>query len=162
MGMSASAPADVYTLDDYTTLDLNTSGGTTVGVAGVQEVTVVANVSMEQLYTADSIKIADQLQHEAAIEVEIGYSYWDGDVAAQWLGGDGSTATSLTDTTSPQKYELSGTFQSRDGSNQIDATVTGITFEEMPLMDASRGEYVQWDLSGTGEDVTNYDITTPA
>jgi hypothetical protein len=33
--------------------------------------------------------------------------------------------------------------------------VTGITFEEMPIIAVSRGEFIQWDLSGVGEDLTN-------
>jgi hypothetical protein len=153
----------IYTLQNFETLDLTEADGdTATPVAGIQEVTLVTEMSMEQLYTADSIKIADQMQHEAAINVEIGFSFWDGEVAAQWLDGSGgNTATSLTDTSKPQKYEISGTFQSRDTSQEISATVTGITFESMPLFEASRGEFVQWDLSGTGEDVTTYEVAAP-
>jgi hypothetical protein len=154
--------SNIYVLQNYNTLDLATDGGgTATPVAGIQEVTLVSEMSMEQLYTADSIKIADQMQHEAAINVEIGYSFWDGDVAAQWLGGGGdATSTSLSDTSKPQKYQITANFKSRDDGQQIDLTVEGITFESMPLIEASRGEFVQWDLSGTGEDVTNYDVTT--
>jgi hypothetical protein len=156
-----SATNDIFWLDDYTTLDLSTPGdGTATPVAGIQNVEIVPNVSMERLYTADSIKIEAQKQHEAAVNVTIGYSKWDSTVAEQWLGGGGDTsANSLTDTSDPQKYELSGTFESQNGDRTMDVTVTGITFEEMPLMAASRGEYVQWDLEGTGEDISDLTIT---
>lgn len=160
--MSASAPANLYSLDDYGTLTVATDDDTDVPIGGVTDVSAVASHSIERLHTADSNKIADQLQHEFSVDVEIGFMYWDGSFAEQWLGGSGSTGTSYTDTTSPQKFTLDGTFDSRDDSNQIDMTIEGITFEEMPLIEASNGEYVSWELSGTGEDVTTYDVSAPA
>lgn len=153
---------DAYWLDDFTTLDLETDEGTPTStpVAGIQNVEIVANFSIEKLYTADSTKIDAQKQHEAAINVNIGYSKWDSVVVEQWLGGGGgTTANSLTDTSDPQKYQLSGTFDSVDDTTTIDVTVTGITFESMPIFSASRGEYVQWDLEGTGEDISDFQIS---
>jgi hypothetical protein len=155
--------SEIFTLQDFSTLDLSTDAGSTeTPVAGIQDVTIIPNVSIETLYTADSIKVADKMQHEAAVNVEIGYAFFDGAVVEQWLGGSGSTGTSLTDTSDPQEYSITGTFDSRDDSMQINVTVEGITFEEMPIFDASRGEYAQWDLSGTGTDITNFDVSAPA
>jgi hypothetical protein len=160
--MSASAPANLYTLDDYGTLTIETSGGTATPIGGVTEVEAMANVSIEELHTADSIKVADKLQHEFNVDVSIGFMFWDGTFAEQWLGGDGSTGTSMADTTTPQKYTLNGTFQSRDSSQEIDMAIEGITFESIPLMTGSNGEYTSWDLDGSGEDVTTYSVSAPA
>lgn len=146
--------ADAY-FADQATLSLETSGATDVPIAGLQDLTVVPNVSVEQLYTGDSIKIEDQKQHEFQVQVDVGFSKWDLTLAEQWLGGSGSTATSMTDTNDPQKYSASGEFTSADGALTYQWEVSGITFEEMPVLDFSRGEFIQWDLSGVGEDMTD-------
>jgi hypothetical protein len=61
----------------------------------------------------------------------------------------------MSDQNDPQKYTASGEFTSVDGSTTYQWEITGITFEEMPILDFSRGEFIQWDLSGTGEDLTD-------
>jgi hypothetical protein len=149
---------EAYWLDDFATLDLETGEATPTStpVAGIQNVTIIPSVSVEQLYTGDSIKIDAQKQHEFSVDVSIGYSKWDPVVAEQWLGGGGGTsANSLTDTSDPQKYQITGEFDSVNDNTTLSVTVEGITFEEMPIIDASRGEYVQWDLEGVGEDMTD-------
>lgn len=153
--------ADEYWLDDFTTLDLETgeASPTSTPVAGIQNVTIVPSVSIEQLYTADSIKIESQKQHEFQVQVAIGFSTWDVALAEQWVGGGGgTTANSMTDTSDPQKFSLDGDFVSEGGGETLSITVSGITFEEMPLLDAARGEFVQWDLEGVGEDLTDVSV----
>lgn len=152
-------PGEAYWLDDYTTLSLETDTGTTDYVAGIQGVTVTPSVSIEQLYTADSIKISEQKQHEFSCDVEINYSLWDPEFVKEWLGGDGSSASSLTDTSDPQKFTFNGSFDSVSGDTSVSMTVEGITFEEPPAFDASRGEFMETGLSGTGEDITDFTIT---
>jgi len=151
--------ADAYFADEAT-LTLETPGATSVPIAGLQDLTVIPSVAIEQLYTGDSIKIDAQKQHEFEVQVEIGFSKWDLTLAEEWLGGSGTTGTSMSDTNDPQKYTASGEFTSVDGSLTYQWEVTGITFEEMPILDFSRGEFIQWDLSGTGEDLT--DLSAPA
>lgn len=153
---------DAYALDDYTTLDLQTEGGTVTPVAGIKGVTVIPSVSMERYYTADSVKMGEQKQFEFSVDVGIEYSYWDkgASVVQQWLGGaGGATATSMSDTSDPQKFEITGTFDSIGGDRTLDVTVTGITFSEMPVLDMEDGEVTSRDLSGTGEDLTNLSMT---
>lgn len=148
---------EAYSLQDYTTLDLETSEDTPTStpVAGVQNVEIVPSVSMERLYTGDTIKIEDQLQHEFQVSVSIEYAKFDPVVAEQWLGGEGGTsANSMTDTSKPQKYSLLGEFEGRDGTT-YSIEVSGITFEEMPLISAANGEYAQWSLEGVGEDIVD-------
>lgn len=164
-------PNDAWKIDDYVTLDLvEEDSSTATPVAGLQDLTINPGVSVERLYTADSIKIEEQMQHEFEVPVDIGYSLWDVDVVKQWLGGQGGTAQStMADTSDPQKFQIDFTLDSvrgertlggdvnGDGSNQP-VRVTGITFESMPIVDASRGEFEQWDLSGTGEDIAQVDV----
>lgn len=148
-----------YWLDDYTTLELSTSGGTTDYVAGVQGVTVEPEVSMEHLYTADSIKKETSKQHEFIANVEINYSIWDPEFVREWLGGEGSASGSMSDTSDPQEFEFSATFDSTGGDETVEMTVTEITFESIPAFDASRGEFVEWGLTGDAGDITNFQIT---
>jgi len=149
---------DAYYFDSFTTLELSTEGGgTTTPVAGIQGVSIIPSVSIEQLYTGDTAKIEAQQQHEYSVDVSIEYAKWaeTADVVQQWLGGDGSSAESWTDTNDPQKFQINAVWDSVGGDRTLDATVTGITFEEMPIIDGSMGEYLSRDLSGTGEDVTD-------
>jgi hypothetical protein len=150
--------ADAFFSDDAT-LTLKTSGGTDIPIAGIQDIEVVPSVSIERLYTGDSIKIDSQQQHEFEVAVDIGFSKWDLDLAKEWLGGDGTSATTLTDTTDPQKYKITSEFTEVNDGSTYKLEVTGITFEEMPIIAVSRGEFIQWDLSGTGEDVNTLDDT---
>lgn len=152
---------DAYFFDGYTTLELTTSSETSVPVAGIQGVTIIPNVSIEQLYTGDSIFIEEQQQHEAAVDVGIEYAKWDQEASfiQEWLGGDGSNATSWSDTNDPQKFSLNAVFDSVGGDRTLDATVDGITFPEAPVVDSSMGEYLSRDLSGTGENISNLSMT---
>lgn len=150
---------EAYWFDDATlTLETNEGTPTSIPVAGLQEVEIIPSTSIEQLWTGDSIKIEAQKQHEFQVDVTIGFSKWDPLFAEQWLGGGGGAeANSMTDTSDPQKFNIN-TFDpvSVGGGTTINIAVDNITFEEMPLFSASRGEYVQWDLSGVGEDISDY------
>jgi len=150
---------EAYWVDDASlTFETAESTPTSIPVAGLQGVEIIPSVSIEQLYTGDTIKIEAQKQHEFSVDVNITYSVWDPIFAEQWLGGGGGTeSNSMTDTSDPQKFSIN-TFDpvSVGGGTTINIQVDGITFEEMPLFAGDRGEYVEWDLSGTGEDITDY------
>lgn len=148
---------EAYWLDDAT-LDLETDSGEVVPMAGIQDVEIVAAVDIVTLFTADSIKPEAKKQQEFEPDVNIGFSKFDVELAQEWLGGDGPSATAMADTSDPQMFTIDGTFESVGGDTTFEATVTGITFEEMPLIQASRGEFVQWDLSGQAMDITNFDV----
>lgn len=152
---------ETFRLLDYSTLDLTeTDGSTSLAIAAITEVSITPSVSIEHLFTADSIKAVDRMQHSFQGDITIGHARFDGDIAKQWLDGSGgNTATSLTDTSDPQTFEVQGTFVSADGANQIDATATDITFESMPLFDGSMDGWYQRNLEGTFEDLTNFDVT---
>lgn len=153
--------ANAYFSDDIGTLTLETDDSTPTGtpVAGIQNVEISADVSIESLYTGDSIKTESKKQHEAQVSVSIGYSKFDATVVNEWLDGDTQAgATAFADTTDPEKYQLTGTFTAVGGGTTATIEIGGITFESMPLISASRGEFVQWDLEGVGEDVTNFTV----
>lgn len=151
---------DPYWFSDFATLELEKSGGTTDYAAGIKGATIEAEYqTLERLYTADSTQIEAQKQAEAHVPVELNYVKFDPEFAKEWLGGSGSSATSLTDTSDPQKYKLTGDFDNADGSTQINIEVTGITFPNIPLLDGSQDEFVEWSLSGSGENIPTFDTT---
>lgn len=155
--------SSIYQLNDFDTLDLvEDSGSTSTPVAGIQNCVITPTASEETLFTGDSVKIADRFHHEHQVNVEIGYSFFDGAIVEHWLGGAGSSGGSWTDTSDPQTFELTADFRSRDGSNALTVTVESITFPEMVIADLSRGEYAQWDITGTGDDITGFAVGTPA
>ena len=148
---------------DYQVLTLETESATETVVAGLEGLTITPTTTTDQHYTADSVKINDQVSYEHAVNVEIETAYWDGDFAKEWLGGSGASSTSWADTSDPELFQIATyTHDARDGSNELTAEVENITFEEIPLVEWSQGEYLSWNLSGTGEDIPNFDVTTPA
>jgi hypothetical protein len=140
---------------DTATLSLETGSATSVPVAGLQGLIVVPSVSIEKLYTGDSIKIDQQQQHEFMVQVDIDISKWDLELYQQWLGGEGASSPSMADTSDPEKFTATGDFESVGGTNAYTWEVSGITFEEMPLLDFSRGEFIEKNLSGEGEDLVD-------
>jgi hypothetical protein len=154
---------DPYWFSDFASLSLQTPSGSTELAAGIKGATIEAEYqTLERLYTADSTKIEAQKQAEALVPIELNYVKFEPDFVKQWLGGSGgdATVTSLTDTSDPQKYVLNGDFDNADGSTQVNITVEGITFPSIPLIDADQDEFIEWGLSGAGEDVTTFDTTT--
>lgn len=154
--------AEAYALQDYTTLEMETDEGTptTIPVAGVTEAEIVPSVSIERLYTGDSIKIEDQLQHEFQVSVSLTVRKWDPIFVEQWLGGDGSESNTMTDTSFPQKFVLNSTFASRASNTEYNINVSGITFEELPVISVSNGEFGDWSLEGVGESIDDISTTT--
>lgn len=153
-----------YWFDDFTTLDLKIQDGTDIPAAGIQGVTIVPSTNIEHLFTADSIKADTRKQDEFTVDVQIDYSLWDITVLQEWMSGDSSPGTppiSQSDTSDPATFKIDGVFNNADASAALNATVEDITFEEMPVVDGSRGEFVEWGLEGTGEDLTGVESTTP-
>jgi len=141
------------------TLTTETSGGTATAVAGLRNVEIVPSVDMTRFQTADSIFTEDKMQSNFEVSVSIEYAKFDGDIVGEWLGGDGSTATSMTDTSKPQLFTIEGTFEDRQAANQIDVTVEEIDFEEMPVFSGGEDEYAAWNLEGSGAKLTNFEVT---
>jgi len=151
---------EAYWLDQISdgTFSVTTTSGGTNYVAGVQSVAISGETTVERLFTVDSITVEAQKQHETTVDIEVGASLWDSTFVKQWLGGGGGTTnTSIEDTSDLQKFKLEVVTDSVAGGTTVTITVDNITFESMPVLDASRGEYVEWNPSGTG---TTLSVTT--
>jgi len=143
-------------------LEVETESETAVAIAGLQGLTITPSWNINRYYTADSGFIESQKQSEHEVPVEIDYGKFDVEAAQEWLGGDGSTATSSTDTSDPQKYTVSAVTEADDGSFERTCVVEGVTFEEFPMVDGSRGEFEEFNLSGTGEIISQLEDTSAA
>jgi len=148
---------NAYWLNDYSTLALKDSTDTDV-VAGIQGVSIGVEYGvLERLYTADSIKTQAKKHGEVSVPIEIDYSEWDTAFAQEYMN---DTGDAIDDTSDPPEFTLTGAFDDEGGNNQINVTVEGITFENPPIFDADRDEFVEWGLSGTGDDITDLTETT--
>lgn len=154
--------SNVFHGKDFDALTINDEAGTEVPVAGVHNVTVTPAAEDDQFYTADSNKIVDQIHYNHAVNVEVEYAFWDGEFAKEWLGGSGNSQSTWADTTQPELFQLASIdFGSRDESNEISITVDNIQFPEIELIAMDEEDYMSRSLSGTGEDISNYDISAP-
>lgn len=110
---------------------------------------------MEYLQTADSVKFDNEKQGDFSVEVNVGIMKWDVATIQHWLGGSGTSSTSIVDTSNPALFNITGEISPADGTGtNIQAQVTRCSTDEMPVFSASKGEYIQRDVSFTGQDIT--------
>lgn len=142
---------DTMTLSTY-----QQSDGTTLNVGGLMEVEIVPRFeTMEYLDTADSVKFDNEKQASFRVDVNVGVMKWDVATIQHWLGGSGSTSTSPVDTSDPALFNITGEVTPADGTaTNLKAVVTRCSTDEMPVFSASKDEYIQRDVSFTGQDIT--------
>ena len=133
------------------------SDGTSLNVGYLQNVEITATFNvMERLYSADSVKFETEKQGEFAVTANVGAMQWDVATLQHWLGGSGASSTGLTDTSDPALFNIVGEITPADGSGTpLSVEVVRCSTDEMPIFAASRSEYVQWDVTFTGQDIQN-------
>lgn len=152
-------PNNTYFGDDMS-ITLKTSGGTDVNVGEAKGVTITPTGDHVELYSADSALRSAVKKRELKVNVEIEVAAWDVDMIKEWLGGGSGSSSSFSDETDVQLFNLVGAVTPSDGGTDLEGDVTGIYFEEMPVMDASEEEWVTESLSGVGKDLTVSGETT--
>lgn len=142
--------SDTMSLDTFAT-----SGGTSITVGLLQNVEIVAGFNVfEYLYSADSVKFETEKQGEFQVTVDVGAMKVDTALLQQWLGGSGASSTGLVDTSDPALFDITGSISPTDGSGtDLSVAVKRCSTDEMPLFSAARSEYVQWDVTFTGQDI---------
>lgn len=144
-------------------LTVETDDATSTPIAGLKQTTITPGWETNELYTADSGLREVVKQYEHSVQVEIEYVTLDVETAQEWLGGDGTTGTSTTDTSDPQLFSVEFvTPGAKTGSPEYTASVTDVFFPEFPIVDGSEGEFMTFSLSGTGRTVDNFDDTSGA
>lgn len=146
--------AEVFWGDTMTLTVTAPDDSTDVPVAGLQGVSIMLSAEHVELFTADSIEWETVKKRELTIPVEIEYAKWDNEFAKWWMDPSAG-ATSITDTSDVAFFSIDGSVTS-DQDTQYSATVDDVYFEELPLFEASEGEFVSQSLSGTGKTVSDF------
>lgn len=130
--------------------------GTALNVGGLMDVEIIARYETnEKLDTADSVKFDDEKQASFRVDVSIGTMKWDVATIQHWLGGSGTSSTGVVDTSNPALFNITGTVSPADGTaTNLKAEVVRCSTDEMPIFSASKDEYIQHDVSFTGQDIT--------
>jgi hypothetical protein len=142
------------------TLTVKTDGGTSIPIAGLQELEIIPGYEHEELFTLDSTFRENVKRYEHNVSVDITYAKFDVTAAQEWLGGEGATATASQDTNDPELFRIEDVSESADGEYVRDTVVKKVHFPEFPILSKSYGEFEEWDLSGTGRTVGNLEDTS--
>ena len=143
-------------------LTVNNSSGTAVNIAGIQDVTITPAYEHEELYTLDSTFRETVKRYEHNVNVEITYAKFDASAVQEWLGGEGSTATASQDTNDPALFNIEDVATSADGTYERTVVADKVVFPEFPIKSASYGEYEEWDLTGSGREISQIEDTSTA
>jgi len=143
-------------------LTVNNSNGTAVNIAGIQDATITPAYEHEELYTLDSVLRETVKRYEHNVNVEITYAKFDPQAAQEWLGGEGSTATASQDTNDPALFNIEDVATSADGTYERTVVADKVVFPEFPIKSASYGEYEEWDLTGSGREISQIEDTSTA
>lgn len=144
------------------TLSVQNTAGTSVPIAGIREVTITPAYETTELYTMDSTFRESVKQYEHNVNVEITYAKFSLEMAQEWLGGEGSTATASQDTSDPTLFDIEDVSPSADGGFERTTSVTDVVFPEFPVIDGSYGEYEEWGLTGSGKQIDSLADTSGA
>jgi len=141
-------------------LTVKNSSDTSVPIAGIREVTITPAYEHTELYTIDSTFREDVKRYEHNVNVEITYANFSLELAQEWLGGEGSTATASQDTDDPALFQIEDVHQSADGGFERTVSVTDVVIPEFPVVDASYGEFEEYGLTGSGKKLDDLSDTS--
>lgn len=141
-------------------LSVQNSSDTSVPIAGIREVTITPAYETTELYTMDSTLRDTVKQYEHNVNVEITYAKFSMDLAQEWLGGEGSTATASQDTSDPTLFMIEDVAPSADGGFERTAAVDNVVFPEFPVIDGSYGEFEEYGLTGSGRQLSQVEDTS--
>ena len=141
------------------TLSVQNSADETVPIAGIREVTITPAYEHTELYTMDSSFRESVKRYEHNVNVEITYAKFSVELAQEWLGGEGATATGSQDDSDPTLFAIEDVTPADDGFERTTA-VADVVFPEFPMVDGSYGEFEEWSLSGSGREITQLEDTS--
>lgn len=146
--------AENYFGDSMTaTVDTEDATPVSVPVGSLKQVNIAVEAEHIELDSADTILREDVAKRNFSVSVTVGIAAFDPVLIQEWLGGDGTAATSPTDDNSVATFDIVGTVTSSDGTTTT-ATVDSVYFPNLPVFNAQEGQWIQWDLQGTGKTIT--------
>jgi hypothetical protein len=146
---------NVYYGNDMTlSMETQESTPVTIPVGVLKQVEITATAEHDHLYGADSIKREEVKRREFGVDVSVGFAKMDIVLIEEWLGGSGSAGGSVTDSSDPQLFQVTGGVTPAGGGTTKEAVVQNVDFPEVPVITASEGEYETTELEGTGETIS--------
>lgn len=132
------------------------SDATSLNVGLLQNVEIIAAFeTFEYLDSADSVKFETEKQGSFRVTVTVGAAKYDVATIQHWLGGSGASSTGLVDKSDPALFNITGEVTPTDGTaTNLQAAVTRCSTDEIPIFSATMGEYIQQDVTFTGQDIT--------
>jgi hypothetical protein len=131
----------------------NDSSPVTVPVGSAKQVQVILQADHIELGSADTILREAVAKRNFRVPVTITIAAFDDTWAQEWLGGDGSAATSVTDDHTVAQFDITGTITSEDGTTE-NVTVEDVYVPQLPVMDANEGQWIAHQISGTGKSIS--------
>jgi hypothetical protein len=135
------------------TIDTEDSTPVNIPVGSLKQVQVTVSADHVELTSADTILREDVAKRNLNVSVLAGVAAFDSTMVKEWLGGDGSSATSPADDNTVATFEVAGAITSPGGTT-LTATVEGVYFPSLPVIDATEGQWVTHNLDGDGKTVT--------
>ena len=137
-------------------------------IAILKGVEVTVQAEHQELYGMGSIKRQAVARHTAKVEVKIKSAKFDPAMATglglaykSILDGDASGALTITDTNTVALFDLRLYAKGTGETNYLKVTVSDVYFPDIPFP-LPENDWVVFELSGTGSDVTFLDNQTPA
>lgn len=150
-------PTNRYWGEDVTlTIEI---GGTSITAGKAKSIAIDLSAEHADLFTPESLTRADVKRREVTVPVSLELVEWNEEIIQYWLGGDGTTSQTINETSEVAQFEVTAELNMTDhtgttGDESIKAVVTGVDFEDLPVIPADEGEYSQMSLDGTGEGIT--------
>ncbi len=134
------------------TVSVETSSGTNVVVGVLQDFEVGVEFDDEELL-GQSIKVVDRQRTRVGVSISASFAKFDVAGIKDIIGYD-DTNNEIEDTPEPPKFTVTVDAESVDGSETLNADVTGVIFSELSLS-FGNDDYITEDLTGEGTDLEN-------
>ena len=148
--------SEAFHIQNATTLSWDIDG-TEYPVAGISDATVTLSQNVVELYTGDSTTREDKYAEEKTPEADVTVRKWDHEIITQVLDGG-----SIDDTSEIPDISIDGTFEAATSDRTVSLKLVGGSTEEWPIFDLSLGDYGEWQLSLTFDDIETFEVTDPA
>ena len=142
------------------TIAFQPDGGTAIDVGSLQNVEIRELADYVELRSAGTNQRVDVAQHNQRVEVTATINEIDMELIADilspsgtnWTSGTG-TLSGIEDTDTASLFDVVATVTST-ANKLLTVTVSNVYFPDIPVLVGTPGEWVGWELSGTGDDVS--------
>ena len=136
------------------TLSIATDGGTSMPIGWLQNVDITVEAEESEMTACGSIFIQDRRVFVRRVKVKAEINQIDEDLLFDVLAPSGTnvsggTMTSMEDTNVVSLYDIISSVTDTSG-NTLTATVDDVDFKDLPIIIATKDDYVGWPIEGIG------------